>query len=342
MTQEEQTRKRLDFRKKRVKILKKIIGLTLGILLITPMVLCFILLNRVRDLNANVKALQESVAALEENLLIPEQVSEESLQSETAETTIEQASVAGSRGSEIADLSVPVFGNTKEKEGITADSVACVEDGADGTAKRIYLTFDDGPSIYTDEILDILKEYDVKATFFVLVKDQESLSDCYSRIVEEGHSIGIHSATHVMHTIYVSPQTLLEDISTARQFIYDKTGVWTNLYRFPGGSSNSFIKKNLDTYLTAVTDAGYVYFDWNIDSKDADGEKLTKTQVYRNVVDCLSKHDTCMILMHDAQSKHSTVEALPEIIEAILEMDNTVILPITEETEPIQHRSVDS
>lgn len=338
------------YRKKRVRRLKKMILSALIALLLLPILLCIFLTVRMNRLE---KSVRELTRLVHETLETRTEANEDSLAKQAvgedarSETDTEASAFAVSG----EDSRVPIASKagmvvTAER---TDDKVSFLRagdleeqsDGIDGAKKRIYLTFDDGPSSYTNEILDILADYGVKATFFVVKKDAEIYGDRYRRIVEEGHSLGIHSSTHVMHTIYKSPDALMEDIHSMQDFLFEVTGTRTTLYRFPGGSSNSFIKKKLPGFLQAVTDGGYVYFDWNIDSKDADGKILTKTQVYNNVVKAIAKHDVCVILMHDAQSKRSTVDALPEILDAILKMDGAVILPITEGTNPVQHRSME-
>lgn len=109
---------------------------------------------------------------------------------------------------------------------------------ADGE-RKVYLTFDDGPSGNTGEILDILAEYDVKATFFVVGKEEEKYQPLYKRIVEEGHTLAMHSYSHKYDEIYQSKESFAADLSKLQEFLYDTTGVWCRYCRFPGGSSNT-------------------------------------------------------------------------------------------------------
>ncbi len=202
--------------------------------------------------------------------------------------------------------------------------------------RYVYLTFDDGPSSSSDEILDILDEYNVKATFFVCGKPDSKYTDIYKRIVSDGHTLGMHSYSHKYSEIYSSLDAFKDDLDELRIFLYETTGVWTSFYRFPGGSSNNVSKVDIKELIGCLDDAGITYFDWNVSAGD-DRAGATKDVIYNNIVSNIPKFKHCIILMHDAADKKSTVEALPEIIEAIQAMDDTVIVPITENTLPVQH-----
>lgn len=203
--------------------------------------------------------------------------------------------------------------------------------------KKVYLTFDDGPSTYTGEILDILKEYNVKATFFVVGREDEKYRDLYKRIVDEGHSLGIHSYSHRYWEIYESVDTFAEDITKLQDTLFEITGVRPQITRFPGGSSNRVSKADMKDIISYVNEKEIVYYDWNISSGDAVTNKLTADRIIENCMNGITEFESSIILMHDASDKHTTVEALPVLIEKILESDDTVLLPITEETQPIQH-----
>ena len=128
--------------------------------------------------------------------------------------------------------------------------------------KRAYLTFDDGPSGNTVEILDILDKYDVKATFFVVGRDK-SYYDAYRDIVDRGHTLGLHSYTHDYDKIYGSLADFSEDIEELRNLLYDVTGVNCVYYRFPGGSSNTVSRVDMNTLIDYVNAEGLIYYDWN-------------------------------------------------------------------------------
>lgn len=216
-----------------------------------------------------------------------------------------------------------------------ADSTPASKPSANGI-RKVYLTFDDGPSIYTDEILDILKEYNVKATFFVVAEGKESYEDAYRRILEEGHTLGMHSYSHVYREIYQSKEAFIQDVNKLQDYLHEVTGEYPDFYRFPGGSSNRVSTVNMQELEGYLNEIDVTWYDWNISSGDATGH-LGKDQIVRNCTAYLSGYDEAVILLHDAGDKRSTVQALPEIIEKILAMEDTVIAPITEDTVPIQH-----
>lgn len=208
-----------------------------------------------------------------------------------------------------------------------------------GNIRKVYLTFDDGPSSNTGRILDILAEYDVKATFFVVGKEDEKYKALYSRIVEEGHTLGMHSYSHKYDEIYQSVDSYSQDLSKLQEFLYNTTGVWCRYCRFPGGSSNTVSRVDMNELITYLDEQDITYFDWNIASGDASSSYISADAILHNCIQPIPKFDECIILMHDASDKNTTVQALPALIEQIQAMEDTIIVPITEDTEPIQHIS---
>ena len=203
--------------------------------------------------------------------------------------------------------------------------------------KKIYLTFDDGPSSNTDEILDILKAYDVKATFFVVGKTDEASRKAYRRIVEEGHTLGMHSYSHSYEDIYASEEDFQTDMKKLQEYLYELTGVWPRFYRFPGGSSNTVSNIDMQKLADWLTDQGVTYFDWNVASGDAVSRELPAETLLANCLAGIRNQQSCVVLMHDAANKDTTVEALPEIISEIRLQEDAVFLPITDDTVPVQH-----
>ena len=176
----------------------------------------------------------------------------------------------------------------------------------------IYLTFDDGPSAYTQQLLDVLAKYDVKATFFVV---KTGRVDMLSKIVEGGHSIGIHSITHNYEQIYASEEAFFNDLYGMQEVIRQYTGVTTYLMRFPGGSSNqvSCFNPGIMTRLTKlVEEKGFKYFDWNVSSGDAGGA-YTSEQIYQNVIRGCASKSSCIVLQHDIHK--CSVDAVESIIQ---------------------------
>ena len=180
--------------------------------------------------------------------------------------------------------------------------------------KTMYLTFDDGPNTQnTNAILDKLKEKGIKATFFVVGKNVERNPETTKRIVEEGHAIGIHCYNHEYGVIYNSVDAYVEDFEKARQIVYEVTGVETNLFRFPGGSINSYNKKVYKDIIEEMTARGYVYFDWNASLEDA-VKKPNREKILKNAKESTYGRKVVVMLAHD------TVDLTVEILDELLDM----------------------
>lgn len=203
--------------------------------------------------------------------------------------------------------------------------------------RQVYLTFDDGPSDNTDEILDILASYNVKATFFVVAKNDEDSVRLYNRIVDEGHTLAMHSYTHVYSQIYADIESYKEDVLSLQEFLDNVTGIKPTIYRFPGGSSNTVMNIDIMDCIQFLSDENITYFDWNVSSGDATGNGYPATTIADNVINGVVKHDNAVVLLHDASTKDATVAALPIIIEKFLEMDDIAMLPLNEDSYPVQH-----
>ena len=221
-----------------------------------------------------------------------------------------------------------------------SDADGTVSDTEDGI-RKVYLTFDDGPSSNTGKILDILAEYDVKATFFVVGKEEERYQPLYKRIVEEGHTLAMHSYSHKYNEIYQSKESYVEDLTKLQEFLYDTTGVWCRYCRFPGGSSNTVSRVDMHELIAYLEEQDMSYFDWNVSSGDATSAYISPEAIIRNSTARLQEFQEAIILMHDASDKDSTVKALPGLIERIQAMEDTKIVPITDDTEAIHHISND-
>ena len=177
----------------------------------------------------------------------------------------------------------------------------------------IYLTFDDGPGPYTGRLLDLLAKYNVKATFFVTCLNPD-YEDMVGRAFREGHSIGVHSASHNYYGIYASEQDFLNDFGQAEDMIYRQTGTYTKLFRFPGGSSNTVSSFNpgiMSRLAKMMTDMGYQYYDWNVSSGDA-GQTTKTDVVVENIIDGCSGKRTSVVLQHDI--KDFSVDAVEKVL----------------------------
>lgn len=202
--------------------------------------------------------------------------------------------------------------------------------------KKVYLTFDDGPSSHTEEILDILSDYDEKATFFVTGKTDAHSLEMYRRIIAEGHTLGMHSYSHKYNELYESLESFKLDYNKLSDLLYDTTGVRPVYYRFPGGSSNTVSSVDMKDLIAYFNKEGIVYFDWNVINGDATGRKLSDQEMVRNVMDGVAAHTSSIVLMHDAGGNEATARILPEILKE-LQAQYVTMLPITENTKPVQH-----
>ncbi len=200
---------------------------------------------------------------------------------------------------------------------------------------KVYLTFDDGPSENTDKVLDILDDYSIKATFFVVGKKGKDADRRYKRIVKEGHTIGMHSYTHDYSDIYASLSNFSKDYKRIFERIKSVTGVSPKYYRFPGGSINNYSRRNILSCINYLDENKIKYFDWNVSAQDATNKPLTKDDIIENILKDVVKYKTSVVLLHDSKGKDETVNALPELIKALQEM-GAVILPISNDTKVIQ------
>ena len=177
--------------------------------------------------------------------------------------------------------------------------------------KCVYLTFDDGPSDkVTPKILDVLKEEDVKATFFIVGKHAENRKAILKRQFEEGHTLAVHTYSHVYKEIYSSPQNLIKDIDKCNEIIKEITGEYTSVYRFPGGSFG--LSQNT---INAVTEHGMRYIDWNASLRDAEITNPTPEQLFTSAITTPANRDHIVMLAHDTTDKISTAQALKKVIK---------------------------
>lgn len=199
----------------------------------------------------------------------------------------------------------------------------------------VHLTFDDGPSQNTPKVLDILDEYNVKATFFVVYVDEEPYSDYYKEIVDRGHTIAIHTASHNYKKIYASVDAYLEDFNKVYSYVYEKTGEKPTLFRYPGGSTNCASYSSGRAIMEEMNRRGFTYYDWNVSSGDG-GFQATRDTIYDWVTSKATKLDESVVLMHDSGGKAETVAALPSIISTLKNAGCT-FEPLTPSTEPVQY-----
>lgn len=188
--------------------------------------------------------------------------------------------------------------------------------------KRAFLTFDDGPSTVTSTILDILKQENIKATFFVLGSRVDAMPETVKRIYEEGHYIANHGYTHSYSSIYASPQVVLDEFNQCNDVVKNAIGVPeynSHLFRFPGGLSGGKYAEIKSQAKELLSQNDILHVDWNALSGDAETNDLTVEYEMERIQQTVSNKSSVVILMHDAQAKAVTAEALPQIISWLRE-----------------------
>ena len=305
----------------RVRRLKQLLLFGPYVVFLISIILCISLFILVARENRRIDAMQQEIEHLSTN----------------QDGLIEKVSSMGSSVDELSDA-VGAISNELSLIDIGAIEGGTAAAGSQRTAwpMKVYLTFDDGPSANTGKILDILDEYGVKGNFFVVGTENENLRRMYKRIVDEGHVLCMHSYTHKYNEIYSSVDAFTEDLDKITALLEDVTGKEPAGYRFPGGSSNSVSKIPMKEFIKVLDERGITYYDWNIVSGDATNPMLPKEKIIENSLSDLCEFEEAMILFHDLSNKTSTVEALPEIIEAIQEK-GIPIVPIDDETIVIHH-----
>ena len=204
--------------------------------------------------------------------------------------------------------------------------------------KTVYLTFDDGPSVMTPAILEILACYDVKATFFVTGHENEQSRQWMRDILDAGHSLGVHSYSHNYKYIYSSTEAFLEDFSRIYDLVNEATGVPPQLCRFPGGSINGYNGDIYSSLISEVVRRGFVYFDWNVSVDDTIGPlPVPVDRLVKNAMSRVNEVNRAVILMHDSADKGTTVDALPAIIEGYRDAGFS-FAALTPEVEPVIYK----
>ena len=313
-------------RRRRIKRLEKLFSVVMIAAFFAPAVLCVFLMIKTAKLETEIEELKKQTEA------VVTQLQEEK---QTVSVLQQKLEAEQQTQNDLQDFDIE---NDVEPEIEEPDTIS--EEDADEAEKmrNVYLTFDDGPSIYTNKILDILKEYDIKATFFVTGKDEPEYTELYQRIVEEGHTLGMHSYSHNYSELYASTESFINDFEKLQNYLYEITGVESKVYRFPGGSNSASGLGDIQGMIDYLDEQGVAYFDWNVTSKDSTTPMLSAEQIVDNCTQNIDYYNNAFILLHDSKERSSTVEALPQIIEKISAVDNTQIVPITEDTAPVHQR----
>ena len=319
------------YNRKNVDRIKRFIIIGMLMVCALPVIGCIYLFGRLTDMDKQVEDLENQV--------------------ELSDTSSDDVSSGSEGGKDILDrensAKDDIEKNTREDSNILSSAdkeqndetteISGTMQGHKLNGKKVYLTFDDGPSIYTDEILDILKEKGVKATFFVVYNDDKELWEKYNHIVEQGHTLGMHSYSHVYDKVYNSLDSFKEDVTGIHDFLLEQTGVDCKFYRFPGGSSNTVSNVDIQVLIKYLNQQGYTYFDWNSLSGDAVNKYMSPEELNANVMKyVLANQGDSVVLMHDLTNIHATVEALPQLIDILIQ-EGYEICPIDDNTKPVQH-----
>lgn len=306
-----------EARRKRVQRLKKMIIGIVAAGIVIPLLCCVYLICGLHTIDGTLKTLEQRLDELD-------------IRNQELQTLLQQLQEQKSTPVQTPQIQ-------EDSPGAEASEPVAEESFGQEEIHKVYLTFDDGPSIYTNDILDILDSYNVKATFFVVGKEGTNAEEALQRIVDEGHTLGMHSYSHKYKELYESMDSFTQDFARIRDSIYQATGVESVCYRFPGGSSNTISEIDMHDFIDYLDSQGVEYYDWNVSSGDGGSMKLSTDTLLENCTKDIDTRDTSIILLHDSAEKPTTVEALPDIIENILARPDTVILPITENTRPIHH-----
>lgn len=303
-------------RRNRVNRIKNGIVITISLWMIFSLLAIIILSVSVLKLNKRVRLLEDNIKAHS----VAQIQTDESLSSEILETQVE----------ETVDPYKDVI------RGIdTPDNMAAEDDH-----HLVYLTFDCEIGENTNQLLDALKANQIKATFFVSGSTDDQLVPIYQRIVEEGHTLGMHSYSNQYSTIYASTSAFYDDYKQLSDFLYDNCGVRSVYYRFPGGSGNEISNVDMAEFVHILNEEQITYFDWNVSAGDA-AVDYSVEDVVNNVTEGVMNYKTSVVLLHDGPDKSTTVQALDSLIESLTSID-AEILPIDENTQPIQYIKANS
>ena len=243
-------------------------------------------------------------------------------QSETIETLSSYKDIIDEQSARIDEQLKTIDELKQSISELTDKYEVVVEQNRQLTDKVVYLTFDDGPSKeVTQKILDILSDFDVKATFFVQGRNVDKNKDVLKAVSQAGHAIGNHSYSHRYEYIYKNEAQFWEDFNKAQDKIYEVIGTYPEIFRFPGGSSSAFNllgEKQFSVIANRLIESGMQYFDWNIDSGDAASAVVDVGTVRSNAFAQIVKKKNAIALFHDTDAKMVTVNVLPEIIEHYL------------------------
>lgn len=200
--------------------------------------------------------------------------------------------------------------------------------------KTIYLTFDCSPNENTGDILDILDEYGVKATFFLSGSSDRNANALMKRVSTAGHAVGVGSYSNSYQRIYRSVGAYLEDFDRCRSAVSEATGTAPVIFRFPGGSVNAYNSGIYQELIAEMLRRGFVFFDWNVSGEDTRVGDQTADRVRETVLEGMEGRDGGIVMLRDALGKEPVRDALPGIIED-LQREGYSFAPLTVDVLPV-------
>ncbi|MBQ2697041.1 MAG: polysaccharide deacetylase, partial [Clostridia bacterium] len=285
-----------------VRFFKHLILLSFLVMILIPTVAAFSLRGTVREQEAQLTRQEGQIAELEQSV-------------ETLRRQAEQPAEPAPPAPEPA----PVFtADEAPYHSLYPDFYAPAPIGElVATPATAYLTFDDGPSATTDQVLDVLAEEGVLATFFVVGREDEASLNRLRRMAEEGHTIGMHTWSHSYRDLYGSVEQYLEDAYRVFTLIRDTTGQTPTVFRFPGGSINSYNRAIYQELIAEMLRRGFVPHDWHLSAGDAAPSGVTTAAVTNNILNNIGSMERAVILLHDGAGQSATAPALPGVIAGL-------------------------
>lgn len=305
-------------RRKRVNRIKNGIIVTISLWMIVSLLAIIILSVCVVKLNQRVSVLEENRTPA------GQQISTEAVVDNTTEPG------ESTEDTENEDLYANVIRGIDTPENMAEE----------GDEHLVYLTFNCEVGDNTLKILDVLDKYQMKATFFVSGDTNEELIPIYQRIVNDGHTLGMHSYSNQYSTIYASTDAFYNDYKQISDFLFETCGVRSQYYRFPGGSGNEISNVDMAEFVHILNEEQITFYDWNVAAGDA-AYDYTEDDVVNNVIEGVANYKTSVVLLHDGEDKSTTVKALEPLIEKLNDM-GAKVLPIDENTDVIQYIKADS
>jgi peptidoglycan/xylan/chitin deacetylase (PgdA/CDA1 family) len=339
--------------RRKEQLLHNALVVALWVCVLLPLLLCIILFAKVGSLEKELKEVKEMSAQAtpgsfeaerQEMALELEKEDEDSQETGDGQMLAEAGDTDSKdeEGQEQQGEQEEEQDGAQPKEDVLAASSSAVgtENGTEDEKKHVYLTFDDGPSDHTEDILELLENNGMTATFFCIGKTDDHSKEMYKRIVEGGHTLAMHSYSHDYSALYESEASFTEDLHKVQDYFEEITGIKPVYYRFPGGSSNTVSKLPMRKYIKILYDEGISYFDWNALNGDAEGKTYTVQEMLKRTMSGIKAYQNPVVLMHDTNAKQTTLEMLPKLIKKLKKMD-VVVEGINENTPLVQHIKVE-